>query len=285
MASRVSVTFCAMSIWYRNIFVHAFESDIISDITSSNGDERRALNIKAEQFWQPVLEAATRAKLDEHLPVYEQVDAAIASFPDDVNGIRAMLSKALEHLRRADETLVLQGVASAELASEQLAAKPVDDGFISFLTGGQNLLALAIKRFVGGGQYSERLVNHLRGRQVAILPALRGVADATGDVLHDCRRATELGFDVLKHEDFVLGKSSEFRAAEAAADLLITAAEETRERYMDLVMKAVNSLTKDVRERRDDPSAIVTRSLLSGMHESLKVANVQNDVKSGLRLV
>eukprot|EP00927_Polykrikos_kofoidii_P028092 TRINITY_DN2458_c0_g1_i1.p1 TRINITY_DN2458_c0_g1~~TRINITY_DN2458_c0_g1_i1.p1 ORF type:complete len:286 (+),score=58.76 TRINITY_DN2458_c0_g1_i1:91-948(+) len=285
MASRMSGPFLALCMLCAYSTVGAFDSDIISDITSSAADERRALEIKASEFWQPVLLAAEQAKLEEHLAVYEQVESAIAALPSDLCDVRGWLSQALTHLRRADENLMLQGVSSSELASERLAARPVDDGPFSFLTGGQNLFSLAIKRFVGGGQYSERLVNHLRRRQADILPALRGAAEATGSVLSDCRSASKLGFDVLKHDLYDVGAARTPSAAKDAADSLIKAAGETRHRFMALVTGAVNSLAKDSRERHDDPSATVTRSLLSGMQESLKTASVQNDAQWAVRLV
>lgn len=285
LASRMSGLFWVVCTFCGSFSVEAFDSDIISDITSSAADERRALEIKAEQFWQPVLQAAEKARLEEHLAVYEQVESAIAALPADVNVVRDMLSRGLTHLRHADELLVLQGVSSSEVASERLAARPLDDGPFSFLTGGQDLFSLAIKRFVGGGQYSERLLNHLQRRQADILPALRGAAEATSSVLSDCRAATDLGFDVLKHDLIVADAVSTPTAATDAADSLIEAAGETRQRFMDLVMGAVNSLAKDSRERHDDPSATVTRSLLSGMHESLKAASTQDNAQWSVRLV
>jgi len=285
MASRMSGPFVAFFMFYAYLTVEAFDSDIISDITSSAADERRALEIKAEEFWQPVLQAAEQAKLEEHLAVYDQVESAIAALPSDHGDVRGLLSRALTHLRRADETLMMQGISSSELASERLASMPLNDSPFSFLTGGQNLISLAIKRFVGGGQYSERLVNHLQQRQADILPALRGAAEATDNVLSDCRAASSLGFDVLKHDLYDADAASTPKVAKDAADSLIKAAGETRHRFMDLVMGAVNSLTKDSRERHDDPSATVTRSLLSGMQESLKTASTQNDAKWAVRLI
>eukprot|EP00927_Polykrikos_kofoidii_P028096 TRINITY_DN2458_c0_g4_i1.p1 TRINITY_DN2458_c0_g4~~TRINITY_DN2458_c0_g4_i1.p1 ORF type:complete len:314 (+),score=47.45 TRINITY_DN2458_c0_g4_i1:86-943(+) len=285
MAPRVSGPVLAVCVYYACVSVQAFDSDIISDITSTAADERRALEIKAEQFWQLVLQAAERAKLDEHLAVYQQVESAIAALPDDVHGVRGLLSQALTHLRRADETLMMQGISSSELASERLVAKHLDDGPFSFLTGGQDLFSLAIRRFVGGGRYSERLVNHLKRRQADILPALRGAAEATGSVLSDCREASKLGFDVLKHDLYDPKALPTPGAAKDAADSLIKAAGETRHRFMDLVMGAVNSLSKDTRERHDDPSATVTRSLLSGMHESLEAASMKKDAQWAIRLV
>jgi hypothetical protein len=284
MASRLSGLFLVVGMFCEFVS-EAFDSDIISDITSSAADERRALEIKAEQFWQPVLQAAEQAKLEEHLAVYEQVESVIARLSNDRGSVRGLLSQALTHLRRADETLLLQAISSSELASEKLAERPLGDGAFSFLTGGQDLFSLAIKRFVGGGQYSERLVNHLQRRQADILPALRGAAEATGSVLSDCRETENLGFDVLKHEVYDIRATATPSIAEDAADSLINAAGETRGRFMDIVMGAVTSLAKDTRERHEDPSATVTRSLLSGMQESLKSASVQTDAEWAVRLV
>merc|ERR1719277_2651429 len=131
---------------------NAFGSDIISDIVTPQSDERRALEIKSDEFWNLVKEAAQKTNIDEHLEVYADADAAIANLPAENKHVRDLLSEALSRLRRADAMVLQQTVRATDLASEQLQSSSASTGAaFSFLTGGQNFLALAINRFVGGG--------------------------------------------------------------------------------------------------------------------------------------
>lgn len=256
----------------------AFESEIISDLTTSADDERRALELKAEQFWSPILQAAQESQLDQHLEVYADAEAALAALPAENDHVRGLLTEALTRLKQADEKLMLQGVEASELASEKLAEGPGGDrsSSFSFLTGGQNFLSQALQRFVGGaglsssGHYSQRLVTHIQHRQDDILPALRGAASSVGDVLTNCRLASKLSFDVLKYDIYTKGVPKTPEAAKKAAHKLVDASGETRHRFMQGVMSAVGSITKDVQERNSNPSATVTKSLLAGLPQDLQ---------------
>eukprot|EP00928_Gymnodinium_smaydae_P078935 TRINITY_DN62988_c0_g1_i1.p1 TRINITY_DN62988_c0_g1~~TRINITY_DN62988_c0_g1_i1.p1 ORF type:complete len:293 (+),score=88.12 TRINITY_DN62988_c0_g1_i1:91-969(+) len=240
-----------------------FDSDVISDLATPAADEGRALAIKAEKFWHPVLKAAEEVKLEEHLATYDDVENVIAELPAQNDHVRSLLVDALTRLKRADEKVLANAVLSADTASEGLTAKDQSGDMFSFLRGGQNFLALAVQRFVGGGRYSERLVKHIAQRQGEILPALQSAADAAGDVLTDCRLTSKLGFDVLKYDIYDSKAPKTPESAKKVAHQLIDASTQTRRSFMSVVLGAVGSITRDVEQKHDSPSATVTQTLLA----------------------
>lgn len=250
-------------------------SEVISDLASivapSPSDERRALELKAEQFWQTVLSAAERVKMTEHLELYRSVEEVVRDLPAENVYVRKTLTEALERLKQADEMVLTQAASSTGLASEQLASPAGELGW-SFFSAGQNYLAEAIRRFVSGGRYGERLLQHVGERQAAILPVLRGMAGSTGDVLTDTRTASRLAFDVLKYDIYNKGVPKTPKPAKDIAYKLVDAVAETRHGFMQFVTKAVDGIREDFQGRYDDASATVVRSALSAA-ETLPAAS------------
>eukprot|EP00928_Gymnodinium_smaydae_P088871 TRINITY_DN72911_c0_g1_i1.p1 TRINITY_DN72911_c0_g1~~TRINITY_DN72911_c0_g1_i1.p1 ORF type:complete len:291 (+),score=95.40 TRINITY_DN72911_c0_g1_i1:76-948(+) len=243
----------------------AFESEIISDLVTPMGDERRALDIKQQQFWQLVQDAAVSSDLQSHLAVYEKVGAAIAALPAENDHVKELLTSSLERLRNADAEVLRGAAENAALAAERLAAgRASGEGFFSFFSGGQDFLSSAVRRFVGGG-YGQRVSQEVASRQAEVLPALRGAAAATGNVLGDCRRASQLGFDVLKYDIYNRDVPKTPAAAKDAANLLVEAAAQTRRQFTQGVTSLAGALAKDTEEKNVNPSAKVTQTLLTGL--------------------
>lgn len=256
----VILSFCGLSATF------AYESDIISDITGSASDERRALEIKHEQFWQLVQKAAQDTHTDAHLQVYAEVETALSALPEANDHVRGLLSEALMRLRRADETVLRQAVESSDLASIKLTQGPPPGvSMFSFLNGGQSFLSLAIKRFVGGGTYSEQVSQQIASRQTDMLPALRGAASVTSNVLSDCRLASKLSFDVLKYDIYNKGVPKTPEDIKAAAYKLVDAASQTRHQFSQGIVGMANALATDAKEKHVDPSAKVTQTLMTGL--------------------
>merc|ERR1719382_2316291 len=99
------------------------------------------------------------------------------------------MAEALMRLRRADEMVLQQSLQSLDLASEKLVSGPTSESVFSFMTGGQNWMSLAIRRFIGGSEYTDQVSAQVAGRQGDILPTLRGAAAMSSNVLDDCRMA------------------------------------------------------------------------------------------------
>lgn len=245
--------------------VVGFDTEVISDIATPIADERRSLEIKNDQFWQSIQQAAKDTQISEHLKVYSEVEGVIKELPDENQHVRGLLADALVLLKGVDEVVLEQALRSSELASEQLALGPPPEGMFSFLTGGQDYFSSMIRRFVQGGQYSKRVAQNVADRQAAILPALRGVASVSGNVLKDSREASKLGFDVLKYDIYNRGVPKTPEAAKVAANDIIAAVGQTRHRFMQGVVGMANAISKDTQEKDVDPSAKVTQSLLSDL--------------------
>jgi len=261
-------------------FAFAAESqEVFSDIADfvagpSPADERRALEIKAEQFWDSVLDAAKDMKMTEHWELYDETEKVIAGLPAENTYVREALTDVLTRLKRADETVLAQALQSSDLASEKMVAGPQGESLFSFFTGGQNFLSEALRRFVAGGRYPERLAEHVARRQGDIVPLLQGAAGSAGNVLSDCRLASKRSFDVLKYDIYNKGVPKTPQDAKDLAYKLVDASGETRHRFMNFVTKTVTGITKDFEGRRDSAVVTVTRSELRGFAATPEFAAV-----------
>jgi hypothetical protein len=252
-------------------FAYDFGSEIISDITTPVADEGRALKIKDEQFWSPVLQAANRAQdAPAHDALYAAAEAALAELGDEHAVVRQALAEAVTSLRRAETAVRVRGTDQAQLATEQLMAEPSGwdwSSTFSFLSGGRwgDLLRFTIRSFVDGGRYGDRLQRDIYRRRDESLPALRGASAAAGDVLRDCRKASTRAFDVLKYDIYTRGAPKTPKAAKDVADKIVAASRDTRRDFLGLVKEVAAGITKDVEAQNERPSATVTHSLFEGV--------------------
>mmetsp|Transcript_37739 Transcript_37739/g.108786 ORF Transcript_37739/g.108786 Transcript_37739/m.108786 type:complete len:280 (-) Transcript_37739:105-944(-) len=243
-------------------FAEGFGTEVISDITSPASDEGRALDLKNEQFWRPILQASEVVEdLQRHRALYADAEAAIAGLSADNLYVRKALGEALERLRRADAAVLAQAGQQGELAAEKLSALPGEGGS-SALAGGQGILALALKRLSDVHGYFSKLRGNVQDRQADVLPALRSAAASTGGVLEDSRAASKYSFEVLKYDIYQKGVAKTPEAAKRAAERIVDASAETRRRFLKLVLSAVGSVARDAEQERQQPAAVVTRSLL-----------------------
>lgn len=240
------------------------EAEIISDITTSETDEFSALQLKVEQFWTPVLNAAQEVKMDIHVELYAEVEAVLQGLPAETTYVRTALSKALDHLKKADEVLFEHALKSTNVAKDKLG-EPCDMSStpFSFLTGGQNFLKTALKRFISGGTYSEKLVEHVGKRQADILPVLRGAAFNAGNILSDCRLASKWSFDVRKYDIYNDDVPETPEDAKLVADRIIDASSETRHHFTKSITDMVTGISRDVREKHQDASVTMTHASVS----------------------
>lgn len=240
----------------------ASKADIISDITTSSVDESRALEIKAETFWESLLHATDDMKLQQHVAVYVEVEKVLADLPTENEYVREALTEALMRLRRADEVLMSQAARSAQLAADALASPLEGGSFFSFITGGQGFFAKAIKSFVDDSRYSQRLRQQVQDRQADILPILQGASEVTGNVLKDSRLASKRSFDVVKYDIYNKGVPKTPQAAKDVAYKIVDASSESRQHFTSFIREAANSIARDVESAGESPATTVIRSSL-----------------------
>jgi len=255
-------------------------ADIISDITISESDETSALQIKAELFWKPVLNAAEDVKMEKHLGVYADAEAVIKKLPSENEYVRKTLQEALDHLKIADDASFKHALASKRIAKDKMD-KPCDAfGEFNFFTAGQNFLRTSLQRFIGGGRYPEKLLKHVEERQADILPVLRGAADVTGDILTNCRLATKKSFDIMKYDIYNKNVPKTPKYAEDIADRIVDASRETRSRFTRGITDVVKGITRDFQEKQEDPAATVTKASVQGLHAKIAMAEAKFSKKS-----
>lgn len=251
-------------------------ADIISDITTSESDESSALDIKAEMFWKPILSASEDVHMEKHLALYADADKVITSLPAENEYVRKTLTKALDHLKKADAVSFKHALASSRVAKEKLDDPSGSSGIgFSFFTGGQNFLKAALDKFIGGSSYSEKLKQHVSDRQADILPVLRGAGDVSGNILKDSRLASTKAFDVLKYDSYNRDVPKTPRTAADLADRIVAAAGETRHHFTKSITDMANSIAKDENEKHEDASVTVTKVSLRGFHTSVAAAEAR----------
>lgn len=235
-------------------------AEIISDIITSSLDESRALEMKADQFWLSLLQVAEDMKMEEHLALYQDVEMVVGELPAENVQVRHLLVEALARLRNADELVLVQAAQASELASDRLAAPTGEGGLFSFLTGGQNFFSVALRRFVDGSQYSSRLVHHVGQRLADVLPVLRGTATITGNVLSDCRLASQHSFNVLKYDIYNRGVPTTPGTAKSVAYRLVDAAGQTRHQFTKFITETVTHIAEDTERKHEHASVTVLQS-------------------------
>merc|ERR1719378_1510219 len=84
------------------------QGEVISDLSvDASMDEKRALEVKAEQFWGSILAAAQNAKMGEHAQLYQDTDKVMKELsPPHYEYVRQALKEALSHLRHADDLIL-----------------------------------------------------------------------------------------------------------------------------------------------------------------------------------
>eukprot|EP00418_Pyrodinium_bahamense_P016201 CAMPEP_0179112284 /NCGR_PEP_ID=MMETSP0796-20121207/52480_1 /TAXON_ID=73915 /ORGANISM="Pyrodinium bahamense, Strain pbaha01" /LENGTH=213 /DNA_ID=CAMNT_0020810449 /DNA_START=75 /DNA_END=712 /DNA_ORIENTATION=+ len=209
-----SSTFVALALVCCCPAATAFESESIFAIAPSSIFEDRALEIKHEQFWEPVLHAAKgQEEVKGHAALYTDAEAALAGLSQKHEYVRQAVRDALSHLRHADGAVLAQATQQAQLASEQLALGEGGNGGLSPSSGGHGILAWALqglkdqlrRRFAGLGGYASRLHSDIAERREGVLPALEGAAAKTTDVLDDLHAASSRSFDALKYDIYNQG--------------------------------------------------------------------------------
>lgn len=237
-------------------------AEVISDITGSEMDFVSALQVKKERFWRPVMRAVEETNVDKHTQLFKDVECELATLPTENEYVRQALRESMDHLKAADKLSASDKLAADKLASDKLAAAHDSGSSFSFFTGGQNFLKTAIRRFIDGGDYSEKVSDQVSKRQADILPLLRGAASSTGNILSDCRLASKRGFDVRKYDIYNHDVPKTPESAKVLADRLIEAAGETRHRFTSSITAMVKGITRDVEEKQEDAAVTVTRESL-----------------------
>lgn len=236
-------------------------AEIISDLTTSSIDEGKAREIKKDQFWQPLLDAAERMHVPEHLRLCSEAEARIAQLPAENEYVRSALSEVVMRLRRANEALLRQAVASSQVAEGKLAG-PVGSGSGGSFLSGEDLFSRAVRHFVGERAYSDRLAKDVADRQTDVLPVLQGAAGMTSSVLEDSRLASKRSFDVLKYDIYNKGVPKTPKDAKDLAEALIDAAGKTRRQFTSFITTMVGEITRDFQGRKDSAATTVVQSAL-----------------------
>lgn len=243
-------------------------SEIISDLLTPEYDKGQALKIRAEQFWEAVGSVADEMRLTQHVQLYTDVEKVIAELDADHTAVREALEESLQRLRNADGAVLAQGLESSDVANEELVTGPRGNergGLSWFATGGPNFLAKAVTLFVDGGDYNDRLGEHVKQRQQSLLPVLRSAAGVTGNVLADCRLSSKRAFDVLKYDIYTKGAPKTPEAAKSVANALVKASADTRHRFMKFVTSMATSLADDVKSRSVSAASTVALQELSAL--------------------
>lgn len=254
-------------------------AEFVSDLGGpSVVDENRALEVKAEEFWQSVLTLAEEMKMTQHLELMAETQRIIAELPPENEYARKSLSEVVLRLQRADEAVLAQGVQSSSLASGRLGQPAGSGGFASFIMGGQNFLKTALQRFVAGSDYPERLKEHVIQRQADILPVLQGVQGTVGNVLDDTRAASKLSFDVLKYDIYKKGVPKTPQAAKDVAYKLVDAVAETRHRFMQFITGTVNGIARDAETHAEGAHITIARTYQQAASVRVEVAAASEQI-------
>jgi len=256
------VAVAAAAVLFATAAPPAAAQEVISDLVTTPADESRALEVKTEEFWGAILAAAQDMHLEEHMTLYADAERALCELPAENTYVREALVEALTRLKHADAAVLARAAQSSDLASQQLS-NGQSGTLLSIFSRGGSFIEQALRRFVDGSSFSEKLVQQVVNRQAEILPLLRDTAESTGAVLTDCRLSSKRSFDLLKYDIYNKGVPTTPEAAKAVAHRIVDASAATRKRFTGFIVKAVGGITRDFLGRHDRAAATVARSELA----------------------
>jgi len=233
---------------------HSFEERL-----DLEDDDARALDIKSEDFWQPVQKAAEAVETNKHAGLYKDAAKVLAELPANNSYVHDALQEAVAELQHAD-ALTEQQASDTLMATEHIT---VPEKHLPPLTGADNVLSLMMmvaRRWLGI-TYKERLHQQVEQRQAEIMPSLRGANRVTGDVLKDTRLASNRAFDVLKYDLYERSAPKTPEAAKAIAHRVIDAVRETRHSFFEPLVSSVDGLARDARGENEASSVTVDEAL------------------------
>merc|ERR1719162_1498858 len=94
-----------MPVLLSSVLLGLVSAEFYSDIDSKDRDEAKALEIKAKDFWQGLMDSAQGLETTRNAALSARVESTLKQLPPGYDEIEELFNKAISHLAKADSML------------------------------------------------------------------------------------------------------------------------------------------------------------------------------------
>lgn len=244
-------------------------AEFYSDVDSKRHDEAKALEIKAKDFWQGLMESAEGLETTDNALLCVKLDRALKTLPAEYTEVRKLFNDAIEHLATADSMLFDEASRSKMLAYQRLENGPSTEAFADYVTSWADSFFVAVNHFTGEKTYQKLLAKHVISRLKDIKPTIHHAADMAPQMLKEADKASACAHGVLRSldkEDARVSKRALPIKFRKLAHDIITSAQKQRRRFSNYLLSSIENMAQDVVEKNEKPLETVMKASLRGMN-------------------
>lgn len=254
---------------------HMLRAEFYSDVDSKDHDEAKALEIKARDFWNGLMEGADGLQSTDNARLCAEVDQALETLPPEDAEIRDLFHAAVGHLATADGMLFEEASSFKKLALQRLQHGPSKESFMDFASDWEDSFYNAITSFIGYRTYEKRLAKHISGRLKDVTPNLDRAAQMARPMLDESSKASDRARDVLQKlsdrdvpskprhlRKVVRDSNSQLRKL---AHGIITATGRQRLRFTNYLLNSLMTTAVDMAGKEEAPSKTMMKASLQSM--------------------
>jgi len=238
-------------------------AEFYSDLDSKEQDEAKALEIKAKDFWQSLMDSAEGLQASENALLAEKVDKAVESLPPEDNDIRELFNTAMGHLAKADSMLLGEALSSKRLAMQRLQNGPAREAFFDFTSEWQDAFYSAITRFIGYKSYEKRLAKHITSRLREVMPTIHQAADMAPQMLDESSKASDHAYKILHSR--ISGRRDLSLDLQKLASEIVRATGQQRLRFTNYLLNSFMTTAQDLASKNEKASKTVVQAGLRNL--------------------
>jgi hypothetical protein len=238
-------------------------AEFYSDLDSRAGDEATALEIKAKDFWQGLMDSAQGLETTRNAELSARVELTLKALPADrsnYNVIVELFNEAVGHLAKADSMLFEEASRSKMTALQRLENGPSGEALCDYVSEFEDYLYTAYTRFVGHKTYEKKLARHILSRLKEAEPALDRAVEMAPQMYEESEKAEKSARKLIKK----LGHKKRDEALRVLALDLIGATAKQRVRFQDYLYGSLLSTAQDLAGEKEEASQTVMKASLRG---------------------
>jgi len=237
-------------------------AEFYSDVDSREGDEAKALEIKAKDFWHGLMDSAQGLEATRNAELSSRVESKLKQLPPGYDEIRELFNKAIGHLAKADSMLFEEASRSKMMALQRLENGESREALCDYVSHIEDALYSAYSRFVGHRTYEKKLARHILSRLTEVKPAIDSAVDMAPKMYEESEKASNLARDVVRSPD--LGHKKRDDVLRDLAWEIITATGKQRGRFQEYLFGSLLTAATDMAGEDEAPAKTVMRASLRG---------------------
>jgi len=237
-------------------------AEFYSDVDSREGDEAKALEIKAKDFWQGLLDSAQGLEATRNAELSGRVESNLKQLPPDYDEVRELFNKATSHLAKADSMLFEEASRSKMMALQRLENGAPREALVDYVSHIEDALYAAYSRFVGYRTYEKKLARHILSRLTEVRPAIDSAVDMAPQMYEESEKASNFARNVVQSSD--LGHKKRDNVLRDLANEIITATGRQRKRFTEYIFSSLLTAATDMAGEEEAPASTVMKATLRG---------------------